>query len=748
VPGSTTTAALTCQPGPPAADGGALNAASLTSTTTGQDETNDEACNNFDEPSTSWDKTVVDPGATYDAATGEWAIAYDVVVSNTGDGAGEYTLTDELRYGTGVVIGTVTASLDGSTDQTDPTAPGDGVINGSFDGVGDTTVVTGADIVAGATHTWRITVTATIPTPTTGAGACNPDGTTAGGFLNVADITGATSTTPSACAPFSTLELVKIVDSGDGGNADPDDFTLTATGTDTPPAVVQGAGTAIEAVPADTFQLTETDVAGYSLAKIECDTVELVPDQDSNYFIAVGAGDDVKCEFTNDDGVVDLEITKTDDDITAYEGGAPFDYTITVTNIGDRDVDTGEPVTVVDTLPVGLTWVSFPASCVQASQELTCDLDPTDLTADASVVITVTVEADAGTAPGTYTNGVYVTTQDDPVCTPNGECTPPPCGETNNVACEDTPVLDRSIDVSGFTDVCVGEAPYIRYVILPIGFSPPPTQATLTIKDIDGNPIDYNEDGVIDDDDKVVVDTMTGNLLWPGAEVDSEGNAVDWPGWKFENGLWVEDPTDAIYREGLLIDVEINPTATATVSYPPESSACADPTQASADLQIIKTTSATEVLPGQSFTWDMVVTNNGPDEAVSLVITDQVPAPLVLTDAGSSDFDCTTSGNTMTCTKPSLAVGAMGTIQITTLVPAGTQPVSNLVNVADVTAATPDPEPNNNSDASATSIGCVNCLPGTGGEIGGLLRIAVGLLLAGLVLMLVNRRRRPAAATS
>ena len=73
---------------------------------------------------------------------------------------------------------------------------------------------------------------------------------------------------------------------------------------------------------------------------------------------------------------------------------------------------------------------------------------------------------------------------------------------------------------------------------------------------------------------------LTGRVLYPGAEVDAAGIATDWPGWKFENGVWVVDPTDAHLRDGLRVVVEVNPTSEGTVSYPPAMSACADPAQA------------------------------------------------------------------------------------------------------------------------------------------------------------------------
>ena len=65
--------------------------------------------------------------------------------------------------------------------------------------------------------------------------------------------------------------------------------------------------------------------------------------------------------------------------------------------------------------------------------------------------------------------------------------------------------------------------------------------------------------------------------MYPGASVDAAGNPTDWPGWVFDGDEWVPDPTDAYLRSGLTVRVDVNPTATGQVSYPPATSACADP---------------------------------------------------------------------------------------------------------------------------------------------------------------------------
>jgi hypothetical protein len=133
-----------------------------------------------------------------------------------------------------------------------------------------------------------------------------------------------------------------------------------------------------------------------------------------------------------------------------------------------------------------------------------------------------------------------------------------------------TTVANPSIDVSGFSPECISTAPFIRYTIVPKGFTPASNQATLAIKDRNGNLVETQ-----------TVNSFSGSILWPGATIDSAGNATDWPGWKLaDDGVsWIPDPSDSFLREGLIIEVTVSPapTATATVSYPAATSPCANP---------------------------------------------------------------------------------------------------------------------------------------------------------------------------
>ena len=68
------------------------------------------------------------------------------------------------------------------------------------------------------------------------------------------------------------------------------------------------------------------------------------------------------------------------------------------------------------------------------------------------------------------------------------------------------------------------------------------------------------------------------DLLYPGTSVNPDGSIDDVPGWILtDDGFWIRDPSDEFLREGINLTYTVNPTATAFVTYPPESTDCANP---------------------------------------------------------------------------------------------------------------------------------------------------------------------------
>jgi uncharacterized repeat protein (TIGR01451 family) len=111
----------------------------------------------------------------------------------------------------------------------------------------------------------------------------------------------------------------------------------------------------------------------------------------------------------------------------------------------------------------------------------------------------------------------------------------------------------------------------------------------------------------------------------------------------------------------------------------------------SADLGITKTVNNPTPAAGGTVTFTITVTNNGPNNATGVVVTDLLPTGLTyVSDDGAGAYDPVITG---LWTIGALANGASATLHITVTADS-TDPIDN---VAEITAATPlDPNPANN----------------------------------------------------
>jgi uncharacterized repeat protein (TIGR01451 family) len=114
-----------------------------------------------------------------------------------------------------------------------------------------------------------------------------------------------------------------------------------------------------------------------------------------------------------------------------------------------------------------------------------------------------------------------------------------------------------------------------------------------------------------------------------------------------------------------------------------------------ADLAVVKS-GPTLVTEGDTFSYTLTVTNNGPADATDVSVTDPLPANSTFV---SADAGCSESSGTVTCAIGSLAAGAIAARQITvTAGSAGT----DLTNTATVSAHQTDPDPTNDSSTVVT----------------------------------------------
>jgi len=133
-----------------------------------------------------------------------------------------------------------------------------------------------------------------------------------------------------------------------------------------------------------------------------------------------------------------------------------------------------------------------------------------------------------------------------------------------------------------------------------------------------------------------------------------------------------------------------NNTATASVNV-----------VAGADISVTKTVSPSPVIASGATTFTLSPRNaSGPDTASNVVLTDTLPTGFTGISASGTNWSCSVSTLTVTCTRASLPVGATDNVVITatapdnTVVPAGGMSSSN---TATISSSTTDPITGNNT---------------------------------------------------
>jgi uncharacterized repeat protein (TIGR01451 family) len=129
----------------------------------------------------------------------------------------------------------------------------------------------------------------------------------------------------------------------------------------------------------------------------------------------------------------------------------------------------------------------------------------------------------------------------------------------------------------------------------------------------------------------------------------------------------------------------------------------------SADLQTVKSDSPDSVPPGGTITYDIILTNAGPDTADFASLEDTLPDGTTFVSFVPADaaWICTTpavgSGGTVSCSIDSLAVGSAA-FTLIVAVDAGVTPGTVITNTASAGSETSDPDPGNNDGSADTTV--------------------------------------------
>ena len=118
---------------------------------------------------------------------------------------------------------------------------------------------------------------------------------------------------------------------------------------------------------------------------------------------------------------------------------------------------------------------------------------------------------------------------------------------------------------------------------------------------------------------------------------------------------------------------------------------------AASDMSITKAGPAT-ASQGDTITYTLTATNNGPSVATTVVVTDTLPSQVSFSSASAG---CSFSAGTVTCTSASLAVNATAVFTVSVIA----QTVGSAVNTAVVSSAQTDPTSANNTSSVTTVIG-------------------------------------------
>ncbi len=129
----------------------------------------------------------------------------------------------------------------------------------------------------------------------------------------------------------------------------------------------------------------------------------------------------------------------------------------------------------------------------------------------------------------------------------------------------------------------------------------------------------------------------------------------------------------------------------------------------SADLRLTKTASPNPVVAGNNLTYTINLTNDGPDAASNVIVSDTLPANTafdsIVTPAGwSCAFPAVGSGGTVNCTKASVANNETAVFSIVVKVDPATPNASTINNTATATTTSFDPPANSTATVSTNVI--------------------------------------------
>ncbi len=388
----------------------------------------------------------------------------------------------------------------------------------------------------------------------------------------------------------------------------------------------------------------------------------------------------------------DLSIAKTHSPATLVPGQS-MTYTITVTNLGPSAV-TG--ATVADTLPAvisGAAWTcaaSTGASC-PAGASGNISTSAVNLPPGGTATFTVTGTLSAS-ATGTVTNTATV-------AAPSGTTDPTPANNSATDNGSPSPQADLSIAKTHSPTTPV-----------------PGQSMTYTITVTNAGPSAVTGATVADALPAVITGASWTCAASTGASCPASGSgniatsAVNLP--SGGTATFTVTGTLSASATGTVTNTATVAAPTGTTDPTPANNSATDNSTPApqADLSIAKTHSPAALVPGQSMTYTITVTNAGPSAVTGATVADTLPAVITGASwtcaAAGSGASCPAAGSGNIATSAvNLPPGGTAVFTVTgTLSASATGTVTNTATVA-APSGTTDPTPANNSATDSTTIG-------------------------------------------
>lgn len=703
---------------------------------------NDSAVNNTVDVSADLSITKAHTGNfTAGADTNDFTIE---VTNNGPSDATVFTMTDVLPAGMTYVNGTGTGVTCGSAGQTVTCTFGPTISAGQTVAI-TLTVAVDADIVGGTTLDNSASVASATPDPNTGNNTAGPDTVDIDSSADLAIVK--THSTPDFTAGNNENYSLAITNNGPSDvssytiadTLDPDLTYVSAN-----PSICGGSSG--QNVTCTGGAIAAGDTVNVILTVSVAASVASGTDISNTASVATVAPTTDPTPGNNDSTVVTTVVDSTDLALTkahvgTFTAGDNGDYTISVTNNGPSDTPIND-VTVTDTLPANLTLDSYAGAgwTCTGTTDISCSYAPALTSGSTASLLTLTVAIPADQRGAVTNDATVSSTTDDPN----------PSNDTGT----DTTTIGAEADLAATKQaqgpLTAGESVTYQFEVTNNGGPSDATNVTIT-DDLQGH---------------FTYQSFTGT----GWNCSEAGGTVT-----CTLGSRLAVGSSSVVDVTLLVAEDApNPTDnTAAVTFDgtdptPANPSDSEPVAYEADLEVRLTHDSESYESGEKVTFTYTVINHGPSRAEDVVLTDTLPDGLTFesivaannqsgdqsllakvadTVLGSSTasaapntpFDCSNSGQDVTCNASVLNVGTY-TITMTALI--SDSFTGSLTSVAQITSATFDPNmANNTSTDTIADVRAGSGLAGTGQSLFAWVAGGIGVMAIGTVGFMRWRRK-------